>query len=65
MTIEEKAKCYDEFIKRIKINKECMLGLKNLDYYQGKIDALNGVLSFLDTLEVKETGDLEKEIETD
>jgi hypothetical protein len=40
--------------RRIKINKECMLGLKNLDYYQGKVDALNDALSLLDTIEVKE-----------
>jgi len=47
--------------RRIKTNKECMLGLKNLDYYQGKVDALNDTISFLDTLEVKEV-DLEKEL---
>jgi hypothetical protein len=41
-----------EIERRIKINKECMLGLRNLDYYQGKVDALNGTISFLDTLEV-------------
>ena len=40
--------------KRIKTNKECMLGLRNLDYYQGKVDALNDTISFIDTLEVKE-----------
>ena len=43
-----------EIERRIKINKECMLGLKNLDYYQGKVDALNDALSLLDTIEVKE-----------
>ena len=48
--------------RRIKTNKECMLGLKNLDYYQGKVDALNDTISFLDTLEIKEV-DLEKEID--
>ena len=37
-----------------------MLGLRNLDYYQGKVDALNDTISFLDTLEVEEV-DLEKE----
>lgn len=47
--------------RRIKTNKECMLGLRNLDYYQGKVDALNDTLSFLDTLEVKEV-DVDKEI---
>jgi hypothetical protein len=46
--------------RRIKINKECMLGLKNFDYYQGKVDALNDTLSLLGTLEVTEV-DLEKE----
>ena len=40
--------------RRIKTNKECMLGLRNLDYYQGKVDALNDTNSFIDTLEVKE-----------
>ena len=40
--------------KRVKVNKECMLGLRNLDYYQGKVDALNDTISFIDTLEVKE-----------
>ena len=43
-----------EIERRIKTNKECMLGLRNLDYYQGKVDALNDTISFLDTLEVKE-----------
>jgi hypothetical protein len=38
-----------------------MLGLRNLDYYQGKVDALNDTISFIDTLEVKEV-DLEKEL---
>ena len=41
-----------EIEKRIKTNKECMLGLRNLDYYQGKIDALNDTISFINTLEV-------------
>ena len=43
--------------RRIKTNKECMLGLKNLDYYQGKVDALNDTISSLDTLEVKEVNE--------
>ena len=47
-----------EIERRIKTNKECMLGLRNLDYYQGKVDALNDTLSSLNTLEVKEV-DLE------
>ena len=51
-----------EIERRIKTNKECMLGLRNLDYYQGNVDALNNILSLIDTLEVKEV-DLEKEIE--
>jgi hypothetical protein len=51
-----------EIEKRIKINKQCMLGLRNLDYYQGKVDALNDFISFLNTLKVKEV-DLEKEYE--
>lgn len=38
-----------------------MLGLKNLDYFQGKVDALNDTLSFIDTIETKEV-DLEQEI---
>lgn len=50
-----------EIEKRIKTNKECMLGLRNLDYYQGKVDTLNDTISFLNTLEVKEV-DLEKEL---
>ena len=49
-----------EIERRIKTNKECMLGLRNLDYYQGKVDALNDTISSLDTLEVKEV-DLQKE----
>ena len=49
-----------EIKRRIKTNKECMLGLRNLDYYQGKVDALNDTISSLDTLEVKEV-DLEEE----
>jgi hypothetical protein len=51
-----------EIERRIKTNKECMLGLRNLDYYQGKVDTLNDTLSFINTLEVKEV-DLEKEYE--
>lgn len=43
-----------EIKRKLKINKECMLGLRNLDYYQGKVDALNDTISSLDTLEVKE-----------
>ena len=46
--------------RRIKTNKECMLGLRNLDYYQGKVDALNDTISSLNTLEVKEV-DLDEE----
>ena len=48
-----------EIEKRIKTNNGCMLGLRNLEYYQGKVDALNDTLSFLNTLEVKEV-DLKK-----
>ena len=48
-----KAAVLAEIERRIKTNKECMLGLRNLDYYQGKVDALNDAISFLDTLEVK------------
>ena len=51
-----------EIERRIKTNKECMLGLRDLDYYQGKVDALNDIISFIDTLEAKEV-DLEKEYE--
>ena len=43
-----------EIERRIKTNKECMLGLRNLDYYQGKVDALNDTISFIDTFEAKE-----------
>ena len=43
-----------EIERRIKTNKECMLGLRNLDYYQGEVDALNDTISSLDTLEVKD-----------
>jgi len=50
-----------EIEKRKKTNKECMLGLRNLDYYQGKVDALNDTLSLISTLKVKEV-DLKKEI---
>ena len=49
-----------ELEKRIKTNKECMLGLRNLDYYQGKVDALNDTISSLNTLEVRDIN-LEKE----
>jgi hypothetical protein len=42
-----------EIEKKIKINKGCMLGLRNLDYYKGKVDALNDTLSFINTLKVK------------
>ena len=54
MKLIDKDALVAEIERRIKINKECMLGLKNLDYYQGKVDALNDTLSTLDTLEVKE-----------
>jgi hypothetical protein len=58
-----------EIERRIKTNKECMLGLKNLDYYQGKVDALNDTISLLDTLEVKEiqvkeSAEIERDKET-
>ena len=43
-----------EIKRRIKTNKECMLGLRNLDYYQGKVDALNDTISSIDTLEAKD-----------
>ena len=58
----DKATIVADIKKRIKTNKKCMLGLRNLDYYQGEIDALNDTISFLNTIEVKEV-DLEKEIE--
>jgi hypothetical protein len=50
----DKATVVAEIERRIKTNKECMLGLRNLDYYQGKVDALNDTLSLLDTIETKE-----------
>ena len=62
MKLIDKAAVVAEIEKRIKINKGCMLGLRNLDYYQGKVDALNDTISFLDNLEVKEV-DLKKEVE--
>ena len=52
-----------EIERRIKTNKECMLGLRNLDYYQCKVDVLNDTISFINTLEVKEV-DLEKELDS-
>lgn len=58
----DKAAMVAEIERRIKINKGCMLGLRNLDYYQGKVDALSDTISLLDTLEVKDV-DLEKEYE--
>ena len=54
MELIDKAAVVAEIERRIKTNKECMLGLKNLDYYQGKVDALNDTISFLDTIEMKE-----------
>ena len=56
-----KAAVVAEIERRVKVNKECMLGLRNLDYYQGKVDALNDTISYLDTLEVKEV-DLENSV---
>jgi len=53
MKLIDKTAVVAEIERRIKTNKECMLGLRNLDYYQGKVDALNDTISFLDTLEVK------------
>jgi len=47
-----------EIKRRIKTNKECMLGLRNIDYYQGKVDALSDTISFLATLEVKEVNEV-------
>lgn len=60
MKLIDKSALVAEIERRIKTNKECMLGLRNLDYYQGKVDALNDTISFLDTLEVREVY-LEKE----
>jgi hypothetical protein len=54
MKLIDKDALVAEIERRIKTNKECMLGLRNLDYYQGKVDALNDTISFIDTLEVKE-----------
>ena len=54
MKLIDKSALVAEIKRRIKTNKECMLGLRNLDYYQGKVDALKDTLSSLDTLEVKE-----------
>ena len=62
MELIDKPVIVAEIEKRIKTNKGCMLGLRNLDYYQGKIDALNDTISFLSTLEVK-VEDLDKEID--
>ena len=55
MELIDKSTLVAEIEKRIKTNKGCMLGLRNLDYYQGKIDALNDTISFLTTFEVKKT----------
>ena len=63
MKLIDKDALVAEIERRIKTNKECMLGLRNLDYYQGKVDALNDTLYFIDTLEVKEV-DLEKELDS-
>ena len=59
----DKADVVAEVEKRIKINKACMLGLKNTEYFKGKVDALSDTFSFLAALEAKEV-DLEKEIES-
>ena len=63
MKLIDKDALLAELERRIKTNKECMLGLRNLDYYQGKVDALNDTISSLDTLEVKEV-DIEEEVES-
>ena len=60
MKLIDKDALVAEIKRRIKTNKECMLGLRNLDYYQGKVDALNDTISFLDTSKVRDV-DLEKE----
>lgn len=54
MKLIDKTAVVAEIERRIKTNKECMLGLRNLDYYQGKVDALSDTISFLDSLEGKE-----------
>ncbi len=43
-----------EIERRIKVNKQCMLGLRNLDYYQGKVDALKGIIPVINSLSIKE-----------
>jgi len=63
MELIDKSAVVAEIERRIKTNKECMLGLKNLDYYQGKVDALNDTIYSINTLEVKEV-DLESEIKS-
>lgn len=63
MELIDKSALVAEIKRRIKINKECMLGLRNLDYYQGKVDALNDTLSFINTLEVKEVYEIPARIE--
>lgn len=45
MELIDKSVIVAEIEKRIKTNKGCVLGLRNLDYYQGKIDALNDTIS--------------------
>ena len=52
----DKSALVAEIKRRIKTNKECMLGLRNLDYYQRKVDALNDIIPFLDTIEAKGGG---------
>lgn len=51
----DKSALIAEIERRIKTNKQKAYAcLRNPDYYQGKVDALNDILSFLDTLEMKE-----------
>lgn len=45
--IVKSAVVYEDKESKTKINKECMLGLKTPDYYQGKLDAFNDILLFL------------------
>ena len=63
MKLIDKDKVAAKIERRTKINKECMLGLRNLDYFQGKVDALNDTLSFLNTLETKDVNEIIKTAE--
>lgn len=57
-----KAAVVAEIKRRIEINNTCQKISGGNEFYRGAIDEAKEILSFLDTLEVKEV-DLEKEID--